>query len=249
MTTGPGASAADRRTATPLAAPPLDVPHLVHTLHAAGVRYLVIGAIAIDAHGATLTTFDFDVCYDTSQANTRALARALQDLNAIPCDVDGRPVASPVNPRALQFGDDFLFVTDAGRFDCLRVPDGTAGFDDLIRTADEVDFNGTPVFVSSLEDLIRMKRATNRPKDRIALEVLGALRDEIAGDSRAPTSPVDSEAPVIDDESMIPPAAPAPAASNAGGLTLVHEYVRADGRVVHAHYRRFSRRSRPEPVS
>jgi hypothetical protein len=33
--------------------------------------------------------------------------------------------------------------------------------------------------VASLDDLIRMKRAAGRPKDRIELEILGALRDEI----------------------------------------------------------------------
>jgi hypothetical protein len=33
--------------------------------------------------------------------------------------------------------------------------------------------------VAALEDLIRMKRAAGRPKDRIELEVLGALAEEI----------------------------------------------------------------------
>jgi hypothetical protein len=36
--------------------------------------------------------------------------------------------------------------------------------------------------VTSLDDLIRMKRAAGRPKDRAALEILGALRDEIDGE-------------------------------------------------------------------
>jgi len=31
----------------------------------------------------------------------------------------------------------------------------------------------------SLEDVIRMKQAAGRPKDRIEIEVLGALRDEV----------------------------------------------------------------------
>jgi hypothetical protein len=30
-----------------------------------------------------------------------------------------------------------------------------------------------------VDDLIRMKRAASRPKDRVELEILGALRDEI----------------------------------------------------------------------
>jgi hypothetical protein len=35
--------------------------------------------------------------------------------------------------------------------------------------------------VAALDDLIRMKRASGRPKDRVELEILGALRDEIEG--------------------------------------------------------------------
>jgi hypothetical protein len=36
------------------------------------------------------------------------------------------------------------------------------------------------VLVASVDDLIRMKRAAGRPKDLLAVEELGALRDELA---------------------------------------------------------------------
>ena len=39
--------------------------------------------------------------------------------------------------------------------------------------------------IASVQDLIRMKRAAGRPKDLIALEELGALRDELAERGRA----------------------------------------------------------------
>jgi len=35
-----------------------------------------------------------------------------------------------------------------------------------------------------LDDLIRMKRAAGRPEDLLAVEELGALRDEIDGQAR-----------------------------------------------------------------
>lgn len=38
---------------------------------------------------------------------------------------------------------------------------------------------GVPLRVAALDDLIAMKRAAGRPKDRIELEILGALREEI----------------------------------------------------------------------
>ena len=67
-----------------------------------------------------------------------------------------------------------------GWLDLLGTPSGTSGFDDLARTADGFDLFGCRVLVASIEDLIRMKRAAGRPKDLLAVEELGALRDELA---------------------------------------------------------------------
>jgi predicted nucleotidyltransferase len=53
------------------------------------------------------------------------------------------------------------------------------GYDDLARGATEVDLDGTTVQLVSLEDLIRMKRAAGRAKDRAELEILEALRSEL----------------------------------------------------------------------
>jgi predicted nucleotidyltransferase len=45
-------------------------------------------------------------------------------------------------------------------------------------SAERLDVDGLKVWVTSLVDLIDMKRAAGRRKDRIEVEVLGALRDE-----------------------------------------------------------------------
>lgn len=76
-------------------------------------------------------------------------------------------------------GDSFTFKTKYGNLDILAMPGGTGGYPDLVRKASDVDFGSIKVKVVSLDDLIRMKRAAGRPKDRIELEILGALREEI----------------------------------------------------------------------
>jgi hypothetical protein len=63
--------------------------------------------------------------------------------------------------------------------DCLSTPAGTDGFVDLDASATDEDLDGLVVRVASLDDLIRMKRAAGRPQDRIAVEWLSALRDEL----------------------------------------------------------------------
>jgi hypothetical protein len=52
----------------------------------------------------------------------------------------------------------------------------------LITNVVEFDLGeGLVLLVCDLDDLIRMKRATGRTKDRIELEVLAAVRDERDG--------------------------------------------------------------------
>ena len=81
--------------------------------------------------------------------------------------------------RTLEEGDHFTFATDAGPMDCLGTPAGTDGFLDIDASATDEDLDGLVVRVASLDDLIRMKRAADRPQDRIAVEWLSALRDEL----------------------------------------------------------------------
>ena len=42
-----------------------------------------------------------------------------------------------------------------------------------------VQLDDRRVLIASLDDLIRMKRAAGRPKDLLAIEELGALREEL----------------------------------------------------------------------
>ncbi|MGH2749925.1 MAG: hypothetical protein ACRDK3_03490 [Actinomycetota bacterium] len=143
-----------------------------------GVRYVVIGGMAGISHGSNLITIDLDICHDRSLENLERLASALQAMGARLRGVD-EDVSFLLDARSLRAGDSFTFTTDAGDLDCLGTPSGTEGYEDLARSSNEVDLDGVVVRITSLNDLMRMKRAAGRPQDRIALEILGALRDEI----------------------------------------------------------------------
>jgi hypothetical protein len=153
---------------------------LLGALHRHGVAFVLIGGVAGIALGSSLATFDLDICYERSRPNLERLARALQELHAT---LRGAPPDLPfrLDARTLAAGDSFTFSTDAGDLDCLGTPTGTAGYDELVRNAIDLTIADMKVKVASLEDLIRMKRAAGRPKDRAALEILRALRDEIDG--------------------------------------------------------------------
>jgi hypothetical protein len=146
------------------------------------VRFVVIGGFAGRLWGSPTLTNDLDVCYAREDANLEALATALRELGA---RLRGAPgdLRFPLSAASLRAGDHFTFVTRAGNLDCLGLPAGAEDFDALERAATVMDLDGLHVRVAALEDLIRMKRATGRPKDRIEVEVLGALREEIERDN------------------------------------------------------------------
>jgi len=61
----------------------------------------------------------------------------------------------------------------------LATPDPGFDYDRLVASAVSTRVAGEQVLIASLADLIDMKRAAGRPKDRIELEILGALREEL----------------------------------------------------------------------
>lgn len=141
------------------------------------VRFVVIGGIAGATHGSPSVTQDLDVCYERSAENLERLATALDSIHARLRGAD-EDVPFSLDAKTLAAGDHFTFVTDLGDLDCLGIPAGTLGYDDLMKNALEVDLDGLVVAVASIDDLIRMKRAAGRPRDLAELEILGALREE-----------------------------------------------------------------------
>jgi hypothetical protein len=150
----------------------------LRTLVEHGVRFVVIGGIAGRAWGSTTVTHDLDVCYQRNADNYEALAAALRALGAT---LRGAPAGLPflLAARTIRMGDSFTFDTSAGSLDCLGTPSGTGGYADLVKNATEVELDvDLRVSVCSLDDLIRMKRAAGRPKDRIEIEILSAVKEE-----------------------------------------------------------------------
>ena len=144
------------------------------------VRFIVVGGLAAQAHGSPSLTGDLDICYSRDATNLHRLAATLLDLAAIrrglPADT---PKLPPLDARALRAGGLFTLTTSAGDFDLLADPDPGFDYHTLLTTAVTTTVAGHPVRVASLDALIAMKRAAGRPKDRIELEILGALREEL----------------------------------------------------------------------
>lgn len=142
-----------------------------------GVECVLIGGLAASLLGSTSVTDDTDVCHSRAQQNLENLAAALKRMHARLRGVE-EDVPFQIDARTLRAGMDFTFATDFGSLDCLGQPAGVSGYEELARNATELDLGDITVKVSSLMDLKAMKRAAGRPKDRIELEILGALEEE-----------------------------------------------------------------------
>lgn len=126
--------------------------------------------MAAAVHGSPTVTGDLDICYARDQGNLRALAAALQELQA---RLRGAEPGLPflLDGLTLKNGLNFTFITTAGDLDCRGHPAGTDGFQDLIEDAMTLELeHGLEAKFCSLDALRRMKRAAGRPKDLIELE-------------------------------------------------------------------------------
>ena len=140
------------------------------------VNYVLIGGLAANALGSATATYDLDICYERSKDNLERLAAALRSMHSHLRGVD-EEVPFILDAHTLRNGDSFTFETDFGPVDALATPSGTSGYDDLVAGANRLELGGYQVQVVALDDLIRMKRAAGRVKDRIEVENLIALRD------------------------------------------------------------------------
>jgi hypothetical protein len=158
--------------------PRLDLGSLLGALARHGVDFVVIGGVAGLAQGSSYPTYDLDVAYSRDRVNLERLAEALGDLDVT---LRGAPVDLPLqlDVRTLENGSNFTFDTAFGKFDILGDADGSGGYDDLRKKADIAEVAGLEVRVASIDHLIAMKRAANRPKDRNMVEEYIVLADEI----------------------------------------------------------------------
>jgi hypothetical protein len=143
-----------------------------------GVAFVMIGGVAAQVHGSPIITEDLDICHDLERDNLERLASVLADLQAVRRDMPAG-IDAPIDVRALRARDVFRLRTRFGDLDLLARPDPDLDFVRLRSRALRADLKGQSVWIASLDDLIAMKRAAGRPKDRLVLEHLGALREEI----------------------------------------------------------------------
>lgn len=159
---------------------PHPIEQVLAGLNAAGVRYLVVGGVAVVLHGHLRTTADLDLVVALDDANA---ARAIQALVAL-----GFAPRAPV--PASQFADAAArasWIADKGLTVFSLWSERAAGLEVDLFVEEPFDFpeayaravtvalDTTTATVVSLPDLLAMKRRAGRAQDRADVEALEAI--------------------------------------------------------------------------
>ncbi|MBI4408070.1 MAG: hypothetical protein HY561_00085 [Gemmatimonadetes bacterium] len=144
---------------------PLDPERIVRVLAKHGVRYVLIGALAARLQGFPRLTAGADITPARDPDNLERLAAALLELDAR--IYTERVPALPFDCSAAMLSRATLWnlITSAGRLDVAFEPAGTAGYDDLKRSALRYQVFGVDLDAAALPDIMRSKEAAGRPQD------------------------------------------------------------------------------------
>lgn len=153
---------------------------MLRTLADHGVEFVVIGGLAVAAHGYVRATKNVDVVPAPDRENLDRLLGALEALSAEPFEIgDFGTEELPVelNREGLEMGGNWALVTSAGRLDLMQWVSGLEPYEELRSRALVVDLPGVgAIAFAGFEDLVAMKRAAGRPQDRQDLAVLRDAR-------------------------------------------------------------------------
>jgi hypothetical protein len=142
---------------------PLDAERIFAVLDAHKVEYIVIGGIAVQVYGHVRMTNDIDLIPSPTPPNLKRLATALEELDARVLNPGSEhlKIDAQMLPRATLW----QLATRHGDIDVLHDAPGAAPFPQLRKRALLITLGNHPIPIASIDDLIKMKRATGRPVD------------------------------------------------------------------------------------
>jgi predicted nucleotidyltransferase len=140
-----------------------DYKDILQSLSAEKVKFLLVGAYALAAHGYPRATMDIDFWIKPDADNANAVFRALEHF--------GAPMGD-TSPSDLQ-KEDMIFQIGVAprRIDIITSIDGLT-FDEAYAHSKPVEIEGISVQIISVEDIIINKRSTGRTKDIADVEML-----------------------------------------------------------------------------
>ena len=152
---------------------------ILEDLNGAGVRYVLVGGIALIRHGVVRATRDVDAVFDPDPSNVDRIHALIEQWGAT------RPDGSPISEDSIAGNRTIHLATPHGDLDLLSENVATVGFSDLLARSETRRVDGVEAPICSLADLVALKRIAGRERDHVDLIDLEAAHGELP-DSRDP---------------------------------------------------------------
>jgi hypothetical protein len=149
-------------------------------LKATGVRYVVVGGVAVNLHGYQRFTKDIDLVIDLIPDQSLKVLQALEAVGYKP----------NVPVKLADFADPVIregWVRDKGMMVFQMYSDQTRisidifvqyplDFEELWKEGTMIDLPGASLRIASIDHLILMKRRANRPQDQLDIGQLEKIK-------------------------------------------------------------------------
>ncbi len=133
-----------------------DYKDMLSCLGAGGVRYIVVGAYALAAHGYPRATGDIDIWLENTSENAGKVLRALAEF--------GAPMGT-ITQSDLQKTDTVIQLgIEPCRIDLLTGIDGVE-FDEAWKSRVIIEIDGLKIPILGKSDLLKNKLSAHREKD------------------------------------------------------------------------------------
>jgi hypothetical protein len=132
------------------------------------VKFLVVGAYAMGAHGYPRATGDLDIWVESSPQNSERIYKSLSQF--------GVPLSDITEITFCQQGIVFQIGLAPRRIDIITKIDGV-DFDKAYADKQQIEIEGIKIPFISRQDLIRNKESTGREKDKLDAKYLRQRHD------------------------------------------------------------------------
>lgn len=141
--------------------------------------FVLIGGYAAVLHGSSQVTFDLDICAVVTESELKKLKIALKDLSPIHrMNKSHQPSLDEFPPEGQKI-ENYYLKTSSGVLDIISQVKPAGNFEEIKKNAIEIQIFGKKCKVISLDDLIKVKQAMTRDKDKSTLNELLALKAKL----------------------------------------------------------------------
>ncbi len=142
-----------------------DYKDIIELFNKHEVKYLIAGAYAMSKVGYSRSTYDIDLWIEKTEENAIRIFQALDEFG----------VAFHIEPNDFLAPNSVLQIgIEPNRIDILTDIDGLS-FEDAWQNKQLANFDELQAYTLEINDLIKNKEASNRPKDKLDLVQLKEL--------------------------------------------------------------------------